>query len=90
MEVYLGKCRSEDVECGSCDFCFKELNNLQIHLNTCEIYECGDCYIRYQTLCELKKHITDEHEGSTKILQSKMDGNIINEVCTKPYNLSDL
>ena len=90
MEVHLGKCRSADFECGLCETKFEELNKLEIHLNTCEIYECGNCYIRYQKLCEMKKHIKETHESSTKILHSKMDRKLENEVCTKPYKLSDV
>ena len=90
MEVHLGKCRTEDFECGLCESKFSELTNLETHLKTCEIYECGKCFIRYRLLSEMKKHITDNHESSTRILYTKMDRNNENEVCIKKYSLSDV
>ena len=34
--VHLGKCHSENLECGMCEAGFDELNKLEMHLNTCE------------------------------------------------------
>ena len=44
MEIYLGKCRSENFECGLCDKRFQELDKLELHLFTCEVNECCECY----------------------------------------------
>ena len=59
MEVQEGKCHLETFECGLCDDKFDKLEDLEIHLNTCEIYECNfsDCLIRLRSLSEMKKHI---------------------------------
>ena len=43
----IGNCNLENYECGLCDDNFDTLEDLEIHLNTCNIYECnfGDCLI---------------------------------------------
>jgi hypothetical protein len=40
MEVHLGKEHSANFECGLCEVEAKDLENLEMHLFTCEIYEC--------------------------------------------------
>ena len=41
MEVHLGKHHSEKYECGLCDFGAGSLENLETHLNTCEVFQCN-------------------------------------------------
>ena len=69
---------------------FDELNKLELHLNTCEVYECGSCNIRNTNISEIKKHIQKEHDESTKIWYSKLDRNNSSEVSSKSYKLSVL
>jgi hypothetical protein len=90
MIVHLGKCHSENLECGLCEAGFDELNKLEMHLNTCEVYECGSCNIRNTSISEIKKHIQKEHDESTKIWYLKLDRNNSSEVSSKSYKLSDL
>jgi hypothetical protein len=90
MEIHLGKCRIENFECGLCDKKFQDLDKLDLHLFTCEIYECGECYIRDTNLSNIKKHIQDTHENSTKMLYLKMDRNESGEVSSKFYSLSEV
>ena len=42
-EVHKGKAHSQSVDCGLCDKEFENLENLEIHLNTCETYRCRHC-----------------------------------------------
>ena len=43
MEVHIGKKHSDQFDCGICDLEIKSLENLKIHLSTCEIYKCDCC-----------------------------------------------
>ena len=45
MEVHVGKCYSNNFECGFCDVKFEDLDSLELHLRTCEMYECSKCYL---------------------------------------------
>ena len=90
MEVHIGKCRNEDFECGLCEATFNKLDDLEIHLKTCEVYQCAMCLIRGKNLSEMKSHIEDNHSKSTGIGYLKMDRNDQNDVSSKYYTLSDL
>ena len=61
MEVHIGKYHSDNFECGICEYTTESVDNLDIHLTTCKIYECDDCSIRMNTLKDLKAHIVKEH-----------------------------
>ena len=39
-----------------------KLDELEKHLVTCEVYECGRCFDRFKMLEDMKKHAEDEHE----------------------------
>ena len=54
---------------------FDKLDDVEIHLNTCEVHECAlvECLIRLKTLSEMKKHKTGEHEDGIAIHHLKMD-----------------
>ena len=43
MEIHNTKMHSDKIECGLCDFIGEDLENLDIHLYTCECYSCGLC-----------------------------------------------
>ena len=54
-EVYLGKLK---YECGQlCDF---DAINLEIHLVTCEIYQCDNCKIKFKSIRDIKEHIEEK------------------------------
>ena len=40
IEVHLGKCNVEEFECGLGEIKFKIVEDLDVHLKTCEVYEC--------------------------------------------------
>ena len=91
MEVHIGKC-SETFECGLCDEKFNKLNDLETHLNTCEVYECAlvECLIRFKTLSDMKNHIAEEHEDGIAMHHLKMDRTDTSKVSFKYHLLSDL
>ena len=60
MEVNHGKSHSAQFECGLCEFVATNLENLEKHLNTYEIYQYDDCEKHFKKLAEIKEHIKDK------------------------------
>lgn len=83
MEVHHGKHHSDVFECGICDYKAETLENLEIHLVTCEMFDCLYCDFTVKSLSEFKKHTTKEHNpGKYHALHHyKMDRTNQNEVC---------
>ena len=54
MEVYIGKCCYDYFECGLCEARVENLEKLELHLTTCEIYECDTCFVRDKSLSDMK------------------------------------
>ena len=48
MEVHNGKQHSDKLECGLCDLEVGNFENLELHLTTCEMYQCYKCEKRYK------------------------------------------
>ena len=92
IEVHVGWCRTKDFECGLCGIGFSEKEDLEIHLSTCEMYECDSfsCYLRGKNLSEMKKHIEEKHETSSFLNHLKIDRNEKFNVTSKSYSLEDL
>ena len=69
MNVHLGKHHSETYECGLCECENKNLEDLELHLFTCERYECHqkECNFNSQTISEIKNHIREKHEEGSFI-----------------------
>ena len=90
MEVHIGRAHSENYECGLCEFVAGDLEKLEIHLFTCEIYECHPCEIRYKTLSEVKHHVCEEHQKGQQFIQiihAKPNRRNKEEItCTKHFN----
>ena len=57
---FVGGCKetmqvhSETLECSLCEYEAMSLENLETHLFTCKIYECGQCSLKGKSLKELK------------------------------------
>ena len=60
MEVHIGKTHSDNLECGLCEVQMDTLENLEMHLFTCEIYVCCSCNLKGKSLSELKSHVVNE------------------------------
>ena len=88
----MGACRKENFECGLCGEEFKLLENLEMHLQTCEIYECQSlsCWLRGVDISEMKKHIGEKHSSTTKLNYLKMGREKQHIVCSNSYFLKDL
>ena len=61
MEVHVGKHHGEKIDCGLCNFEAKDLEALNMHLSTCEIYVCDDCCYRSIHIHEIKEHLEKSH-----------------------------
>ena len=87
MEVYLGKLHSEKYECGLCDFEGMNLENLELHLFSCEVYQCKICEKKLKSIRDTKDHIEEmKYPGGYEyIIHLKMDRNNPNEVSEKSY-----
>ena len=83
-------CNVEEFECGLCEIKFKIVGDLDIHLKTCEVYECCECCIRNKSLEEMKRHVQEDHEGANALNHLKMDRDDISKVTLKYYLLSEL
>ena len=73
MEVHIWKCCYDYFECGLCEARVENLEKLEIHLNTCEIYECDTCFVRDKSLSDMKKHVEEEHEKGKILNHLKID-----------------
>ena len=87
MEVHVSKVHFEKKECGMCEYEAKDLEALELHLVTCQIYECKYCRERWQSISDIKKHISKEHKGQEflRILHAKIDISNSDEVICKTY-----
>ena len=87
MEVHVGKYHSEKFECGLCEYEAENLENLETHLFTCEIFECNKCGLRGKSMKDIIKHGETEHPEykSRWIDHIKMDRKNYTEVSTKGY-----
>ena len=92
MVVHNGRMHNENYECGLCNFVAQDLEALDIHLFTCEMYECCDCENRLQNLCDLKKHILEKHgdEKTLQVIHMKQDRANPEEFSNRKYKKEDL
>ena len=61
MEVHIGKKHTDTFECGLCKFAAGNVDNLELHLATCEIYECHECEIKEKSLSSIKNYVEKRH-----------------------------
>ena len=75
MEVHVGKFHSETLECGMCSWEAKDIESLNLHIATCEIYTCEDCNYRTKHLHDIKEHLNNKHDKQTyhEIIHAKIN-----------------
>ena len=88
-EVHMGKCHSSNHDCGLCDRELGNLGDLEVHINTCEIYKCRTCGHKEKTVSDIKKHANLLHDGC-HIDHLKLSRNNKEEVSEKTYWHTDL
>ena len=61
--MHFKRLHCENISCGMCDFIAKDVNTLDIHKSTCEIYKCNcvDCGKTYTVLGDIKEHLEKKH-----------------------------
>ena len=91
MQIHHEKWHERNFECGMCNFKAKDRESLNVHLSTCEIYECTKCEYVALKLSEIKKHIqeTDECSSST-IYHVKLDRLDENKTSYKEYEQQEI
>ena len=90
IEVHVGACRNQNFECGLCGEEFKEREDLEIHLNTCEIFECSSCWLRDGNISDMKNHVRGNHSSTTEVNHLKMHKEKQHIVSSTSYFLKDL
>ena len=83
MDVQVWKHRADDFECGLCENKFGTLENLEIHLQSCEKFKCRLCELMGKSIAELKKHTKERHLGAFK-------GGLINHIKLDRSNFKDV
>ena len=75
IEVHVGREHGENFECGMCEFIAEDLESLDLHLLTCEIYKCNKCENVFKNLQDLKQHSLENetHKSATHTKQSRED-----------------
>ena len=64
MIMHIKRNHCETISCGMCDFEAKDIETLDTHTFTCEMYKCNDmeCGKTFLLLKDLKSHIGKEHD----------------------------
>ena len=63
MKMHVKRNYSEIISCGMCNFEANQVETLDTHTFTCEMYKCNECKITFLHLDRLKTHMKNEHHG---------------------------
>ena len=90
FNAHHGKSHGELFECGLFEFKAKSFDNLELHLKTCEIYECEECEFTSKQISGINCQFLYEKCSFINIFHIKIDR--INEEIAKcsEYKQSDL
>ena len=90
MQMHNGKCHQKNNECGLCNYEAKDIENLDLHLTTCEIYECDECEFIARNLSDFKRHILENKTTCNlrKGCHVKLDRSNEKEASFKEYKQS--
>ena len=75
-----------------CEHQANDLESLEIHLKTGEIYRCTKCGNVAINLQNIKVHIQQDHEGekNNRVVHTKLIRESTEEVTSKTYSLEEL
>ena len=92
MQVHIGKYHADKLECGLCYVEERSQECLEIHLATCEVFECTKCEERFKTISDMKNHIKEKKYpgGFATVQHLKKDRNNSSEVCVRQYDSRNL
>ena len=63
MKMHVKKNHSETISCGLCNFEANDIETLDTHTFTCEMYKCNECKLTFLHLDKLRSHMKNEHYG---------------------------
>jgi hypothetical protein len=88
MDVHFGKVHPEKLECGLSEFQVDDVDKLNSHIFTCEIYKCERCDKNVADLTELKAHTLANHleYKYMSIVHAKQSRNNEEEIDDKYYD----
>ena len=66
MDVHAAKLHGDKHDCGLCDYEAKSLEQLEIHLSTCEYYQCFVCNEKLWQFIKIKEHFQTKHSDFDK------------------------
>ena len=91
LQIHNGKAHGSTLECGLCEFQAKDLETQNLHLKTCEIYECDQCEHVAKKLSSIKNHLSNNSDClSSNVHHVKLDRNDDEEADCKEYEQKDL
>ena len=91
LQIHHGSNHCDEIECGLCDSKFTNLGDLEIHLRTCEIYECTNCEFVAKQISEMKRHVKQNLECSDcNMFHVKIDRSNEQEASFKEYEQSEI
>ena len=91
IQVHRGRQHEDGFECGLCDFRADSLETLNVHLTTCECYECHRCNIRVHHISDIREHIAEKHQSEyVTITHGKLDRKDANYVKQTNYSKDKL
>lgn len=67
MKTHFKRLHCETISCGMCDFQAANLEILDTHTFTCEMFRCDSCKDKFFSLSDIKKHIDKEHKGYSSL-----------------------
>ena len=68
MEVHAERKHSGNFECGICGFVGKDSENLEDHLQKCEMFKCTKCDLAFKNLETLKPHLGKNYPKNQQYL----------------------
>ena len=70
IEAHVRQIHEKTFDFCICEYVTKDDEELEMHLNSCEIYTCDICKEKMKNLSKLKTHLQENHED--KILKYKV------------------
>jgi hypothetical protein len=85
--LHIGRLHSEKLEFGLCNYKANSIDNLNLHISTCETYSCEPCCFRTKNLHDIKDHLNNVHTAigtqGDEIIHAKVnrkDSELIDQV----------
>ena len=64
LEVHNGKMHAEQFKCGLCEMLFDNIQKLETHLITCEVYRCTRCLTKEKTISSIQAHVENHTDNN--------------------------